>query len=77
MKLIQEMTHHLCVFKWRFIWKNIHASIRGLCCEKEKRKLKKTFYDLKQENQTWCSKIDTFFQEHGMTRAIPTMTSTY
>jgi hypothetical protein len=59
------------------LYENIYASIRGLCCEKEKRKLKKTFYDLKQENQTWCSKIDTFFQEHGMTRAIPTMTSTY
>jgi hypothetical protein len=32
-KFIQEVTHHLCVFKWRFIWKKNYASIRGLCCE--------------------------------------------
>lgn len=66
-----------CVFKWRFVWRNIYVSIIKFCCEKKRKKLKKTFYDLKQENQTWCWKTNTFLQEYGMLGTIPTMTSTY
>ncbi len=51
--------------------------LESFCCEKKKEKLKKTFYDFKQENQTWCWKTNTFLQKYGMLGTIPTMTSTY